>query len=359
VVWHWSDAVQTTGGPLVQVPLWQVSPVVHAFPSLHGVPFEATGLEQVPVDGLHVPGVVHWPAAVQTTGFDPTQVPLWQVSVWVHASPSLHVVPLDATGFEHVPVEGLHVPAVWHWSDAVQTTELPAVHVPFWQVSFKSQRLPSLHAVPFAATGFEQTPVLGLHVPAVLHCPAAVHTTGFDPTHAPFWHWSVWVQASESLQAVPFGALGLEQTPVLGLHVPAVLHCPAAVQTTGFDPTHAPFSHWSVWVQASESLHAVPFGAFGFEQTPVLGLHVPATLQAPDAVHVTPAQRFVPASPLPPSVPKPSWNVIVAPEFIRTCAAASAPVSPDVSTVTLAFVAMTSAWSFEPELRLMPFDVSR
>jgi hypothetical protein len=51
-----------------------------------------------------------------------------------------------------------------------------------------------------------------------------VQTTGFEPTHTPDWHVSVCVQALPSLQVVPFVALGFEQTPVAGLHVPAVWH---------------------------------------------------------------------------------------------------------------------------------------
>jgi len=49
------------------------------------------------------------------------------------------------------------------------------------------------------------------------------------------------------------------------------------VQETGFAPLHAPAWQVSVWVQASPSLHAVPFGLVGFEQTPLSGLQVPAT----------------------------------------------------------------------------------
>ncbi len=67
-------------------------------------------------------GGVHWSLAVHVTGFEPVHVPLWQVSVCVHALPSLHDVPLAATGFEHTPVLGLQVPAEWHVSLAVQTT---------------------------------------------------------------------------------------------------------------------------------------------------------------------------------------------------------------------------------------------
>ncbi len=68
------------------------------------------------MDGSHVPATWHWSLAVHTTGFEPTHVPLWQVSVRVHALPSLHAVPSAAAGFEHRPVAGSHVPAKWHWS---------------------------------------------------------------------------------------------------------------------------------------------------------------------------------------------------------------------------------------------------
>jgi len=83
------------------------------------------------------------------------------------------------------------------------------------------QALPSLHTVPFVAVGFEHAPVLGLHVPTTWHWSLAEHATGLTPVHAPLWHVSVWVQALPSLHAVPFVAIGFEHAPVLGLHVPA------------------------------------------------------------------------------------------------------------------------------------------
>jgi hypothetical protein len=42
----------------------------------------------------------------------PLQLPLWQVSVCVHAFPSLQAVPLGLLGLEQAPVAGLQVPAV-------------------------------------------------------------------------------------------------------------------------------------------------------------------------------------------------------------------------------------------------------
>ena len=100
---------------------------------------------------------------------------------------------------------------------------------------------------------------------------------GLVPVHVPDWHASLCVQALPSLQDVPFGALGFEQIPVAGSHVPATWQGPLAVHVTGLEPVHVPDRHVSVCVQALPSLHAVPSAAFGSEQTPVAGLHVPAT----------------------------------------------------------------------------------
>jgi hypothetical protein len=122
---------------------------------------------------------------VHATGLPPAHEPPWQVSDWVHALPSLHVVPSVAAGFEQAPLVGSHVPAAWHWSLAVQVTGLPPVHVPFWQASLCVHALPSLQLVPFAATGFEQAPLLGSQVPALWHGSLAVHVTGLDPVQVP------------------------------------------------------------------------------------------------------------------------------------------------------------------------------
>src|SRR5947199_491732 len=117
----------------VQVPPWQVSVCVQALPSLHAVPLLAFGLEHWPVAVLQVPATWHWSEAVQTTGFEPVQVPLWQVSVCVHALPSLHAVPLRACGLEHEPATVLEVPAAWHWWLAAQTTGVAPGLIPRWQ----------------------------------------------------------------------------------------------------------------------------------------------------------------------------------------------------------------------------------
>src|SRR2546426_11215856 len=112
----------------------------------------------MPVAGLQVPASWHWSGAVQVTGLLPVQVPLSHLSVWVHASPSLHAVPSGLAGFEHMPVAGLQVPASWHWSGAVQVTGLLPVQVPLSHMSVCVHASPSLHAVPLAFGGLEQPP---------------------------------------------------------------------------------------------------------------------------------------------------------------------------------------------------------
>jgi hypothetical protein len=77
-------------------------------------------------------------------------------------------------------------------------------------------------------------------VPTSWQASLAVHTTGFDPMHAPPAQASVVVQPFASLQAVPSGAAGFEHSPVPGLHVPAMWHASLGVQITGFAPEHAP-----------------------------------------------------------------------------------------------------------------------
>src|SRR5436309_282760 len=169
-----------------------------------------------------------WPgrtcAGVDMSRPDPVPPPRCYVFVCVHALPSLHDVPFGAFGFEQVPVAGSQVPATWHWSLAVHMTGLEPVQMPVWHVSVCVQALPSLHAVPFSAFGFEQVPVAGSHVPATWHWSLAEHVTGFAPVHVPAWQASVCVQALPSLHEVPSGALGFVQVPVAGLHVPATWH---------------------------------------------------------------------------------------------------------------------------------------
>jgi hypothetical protein len=121
---------------------------VHGLPSSeHALPLLALPIVQPPLPS-HVelawqsPGVQVYPV--------PPHVPLVHTSLLVHAFPSLHVVPFGAAGFEHWPVLVLHVPATWHWSDAEQRIGFEPVHVPLWHVSVCVHAFPSLQAVPSA-----------------------------------------------------------------------------------------------------------------------------------------------------------------------------------------------------------------
>ena len=87
--------------------------------------------------------------------------------------------------------------------------------------------------------------------------------------------------------ALPFSSRSYwSTTPVAAVHdkvyEPVALFAgpaigPGAPGTQVSVPTHAVFtSQWSPAVHASESLHEVPDGFAGFEQTPVDGAQVPA-----------------------------------------------------------------------------------
>src|SRR5437899_1532290 len=104
------------------MPAWEVSDWVQASAWAQAAPSAASALEQVPLAGSQTPATWHWSRAVQTTGFAPMQLPAWQVSVWVQASPSAQALPSAWFGLEHVPLAGSQTPATWHWSSAVQTT---------------------------------------------------------------------------------------------------------------------------------------------------------------------------------------------------------------------------------------------
>ena len=254
--------MQPTGAPALQVPPAQVSTVVHALPSSQVVPSGLAGLEQTPVAGLHLPASWHWSGGAHRTGVPGAHVPLSQASPVVHASPSSHEVPFALAGFEHVPVAGLQVPASWHWSSAVQTTGLAPVHAPAWQVSLRVQASTSSQVVPSGLAGLEQAPVAGLHLPASWHWSGGAHTTGVPGAHVPPSQASLIVHASPSSHALPFGLGGFEHLPVAGSQVPASWHWSCAVQTTGFAPVQVPAWQVSLRVHALSSSQPAVFDAW-------------------------------------------------------------------------------------------------
>ena len=80
--------------------------------------------------------------------------------------PSEQVVPLGRGEASHASEVSLQTPML-HWLVcAEQSRAGPAVHVPAWHVSLTEQNSPSLHVVPLGALGFEQVPEAGLQTPA-------------------------------------------------------------------------------------------------------------------------------------------------------------------------------------------------
>jgi hypothetical protein len=101
------------GVPAWQLPLWQLSLSVQTLLSLHAVPSGTFGFEHWPVAGSQLPATWQTSVAVHEMGLEPAHIPVWHVSLSVHALPSLHDVPLAALGFEHPDVAS-QVPATWH-----------------------------------------------------------------------------------------------------------------------------------------------------------------------------------------------------------------------------------------------------
>ena len=149
---------QSSGGPPVHAPPEQVSPVVHALPSLHGLVLLVC---TQPVDGSQESSVQPLLSS-QFGGGPPMQMPFEHVSFVVHALPSSHdAVLLVCTH----PDEGSHESSVQPLLSLQFGGVLP-VQTPAVQTSTVVQALPSLHVVPLGLFGFEHWPVDGSHVPA-------------------------------------------------------------------------------------------------------------------------------------------------------------------------------------------------
>src|SRR5262249_60228228 len=109
------------------------------------------------------------------------------------------------------------VPAVWHGSRAIQSGGLAPTQAPAWQASLCVHALPSVQVVPLGLFGLEQTPVVVSQVPAEWHWSRAVQTTGLAPTQAPAWQAAVGVDALRSGQGGPLVCVGEERSAGAGL----------------------------------------------------------------------------------------------------------------------------------------------
>ena len=165
--------LQSTAVPALQdnVAESHVSTPLQALPSLQSASFvqpHALVLWTQPPEASTQLSTVQVMLSLQLIAV-PAQLPAVHTSPEVQIKPSLQAVPFVFEGFEQTPVDGLQVPALWHWSGAGQTTGLAPVQVPLWHVSTRLQALPSLQLVPSGLFGLEQAPVLVLQVPAVWH----------------------------------------------------------------------------------------------------------------------------------------------------------------------------------------------
>jgi hypothetical protein len=94
---------------------------------------------------LQTPGFWHCPGAAHCTGFVPTQVPFWQVSVCVHALLSLQAVPVS-----RVQVPFAVAPAATEHAEHTPPLQGVLQHTPLTHDPLRHVR-PLVQAVPFTA----------------------------------------------------------------------------------------------------------------------------------------------------------------------------------------------------------------
>ena len=120
---HGLLSLQLVAVPPRHVPPEQASPVVQAFPSSQLAVLLT--VSHSPVDGLQESSVQPLPS-LQTVGVPATQLPPEQVSPVVHAFPSLHEAVLLACW---QPVAGLQLSSV-HGLLSLQLVAVPPTHAP-------------------------------------------------------------------------------------------------------------------------------------------------------------------------------------------------------------------------------------
>jgi hypothetical protein len=107
-IWHMGAAGHDFIVPGMHDPPWQVSPVVHAFPSLQVVPFAIGAVPHAP-DPVSQVATWHAGAAGHDFIVPGMHDPPWQVSPVVHAFPSLQLVPFVTGAVPHAPDTVLQV----------------------------------------------------------------------------------------------------------------------------------------------------------------------------------------------------------------------------------------------------------
>ena len=195
--------MQTTALPLPQAPLAQVSPRVQASPSSQGL---AVSLWTQPPTGLQL-SMVQGLASSQAVAAPGRQLPPAHKSAWVQALLSSQVAEL---GSATQPVLASQLSSV-HGLPSLQASFWPDAQLPSWQRSPLVQASPSLHARLLA---LNWQPILLSQLSVVQGLPSS-QALASPGRQVPERQVSPLVQALPSLHAVPFSWGTNAQTPPL------------------------------------------------------------------------------------------------------------------------------------------------
>jgi hypothetical protein len=212
--------------------------VVQIWPSSQLLPVSGSAV-QPPADSLQMPSL-HWSAnEEQSGGGPPVQVPVWHVSLVVHASPSSQLLPVSGSAVQP-PADSLQMPSL-HWSaNEEQSGGGPPTQVPVWQASAVVQTRPSLQGVSFMTGSAVHPPAVSRQTPSLHWSANEEQSGGGPPTQVPDWHISAVVQACPSSQPVPGGSGSGTQRLRLSSQTPALHWLPAEEQSRAGPPVQVP-----------------------------------------------------------------------------------------------------------------------
>jgi hypothetical protein len=208
-----------------------------------------------PLTGEHE-SVVQALASLQSSDVPAVQVPLWQVSAPLHRLASAHEVPFSTAVCVH-PKTRLQLSLVQTLL-SLQLSGVPAVHTPLWQVSLPLHTFPSKHDVPFRA-GVLAQPFTGSQLSVVQTLPS-LQLRAVPAVHAPLWQVSLPLQTLPSLHEVPFST-GVFVHPKTGSQL-SVVQTLASLQLSGVPAVQIPLWQVSLPLHTLPSLHEVPFSTW-------------------------------------------------------------------------------------------------
>lgn len=304
VVHRFPSSGQVSGVPgRVHRPAKHLSVPLHKFPSAQLDPSAAFPGTQMPVSGTQVFAVQALPSLsdAHTTAAPAVQAPFEQTCP-SQRLPSGHAVPLARVVNEQAPVRGLQASMV-QGLPSLQVRARPLEHTPKTHDSAPLHRLPSEHGIPSTSVRFEH-PSPGLQLSVVQEL-LSLQRSGVPAMQMPFEQVSVPLQGSASEHDPPVGMGADVQAPVAGTQASTVQGLPSSAHTDGVPAVHTPLLQVCP-SQRSASRHGVPIATGSETHAPVFGAHVskvhgspslqpngaPA-LQRPPTQVAIPLQRFV------------------------------------------------------------------